>query len=100
MITKEQHERLKEYESYLHSSYYANYCRNMGTQRVLALDAIYKEIFGHDSRLTSGCSYCVLEDMKKLGKVFYEYKEEEEPQPQPVEENKEKPKRGRPAKNK
>lgn len=95
MITKEQHERLKEYESYLHSSYYANYCRNLGTQRVLALDAIYKEIFGHDSRLTSGCSYCVLEDMKKLGKVFYEYNN-----PQPTEENKEKPKRGRPAKNK
>ena len=79
-MTQELHDRLDKYERSLYTAYYLDYLRNLGQTAVNELDEIYEELFGHKSNLKNGCSYCVLQEVKKIGREYYAYqtpKEEE-----------------------
>lgn len=83
MITKEQYEKLKPYEDNLNTSFHADYCRNLGQNKVKVLDEIYRDIFGKASQLKSGCSFCVLESMKELAREYYHYVPQVQNEPKP-----------------
>lgn len=80
-MTQEQHEQLKKYEQQLTTAYKLDYLRNLGQTAVNDLDLIYQELFGHASKLKSGCPACVMQEVKKLAKEYFSYvppKQEEE----------------------
>ena len=80
-MTQEQYEQLKKYEQQLTTAYKLDYLRNLGQTAVNDLDLIYQELFGHASKLKSGCPACVMQEVKKLAKEYFEFvppKQEEE----------------------
>lgn len=80
-MTKEQHDRLSKYEQHFNTAYRLNYLRNLGREAVTELDEVYVELFGHSSKLKSGCSACVMSEVKRMAREYYDYQEPEE-QPQ------------------
>lgn len=82
MISREQFEKLAKYEQHLYTAVYGDYARNVTMEGFQVLDAIYKEVYGRDGGMTSGCGRCRLRGLKDLGRLYYEYKntvKEEEP---------------------
>ena len=80
-MTQEQYEQLKKYEQQLTTAYKLDYLRNLGQTAVNDLDLIYQGLFGHASKLKSGCPACVMQEVKKLAKEYFEFvppKQEEE----------------------
>lgn len=80
-MTQEQYEQLKKYEQQLTTAYKLDYLRNLGQVAVNDLDLIYQGLFGHASKLKSGCPACVMQEVKKLAKEYFSYvppKQEEE----------------------
>lgn len=80
-MTQEQYEKLKKYEQQLTTAYKLDYLRNLGQVAVNDLDLVYQELFGHTSKLKSGCPACVMQEVKKLAKEYFSYvppKQEEE----------------------
>ena len=68
-------ERLKPFEKILGNAYKANYVRVINSTQSKELDSIYQELFNQKSRIMNGCGHCVLSDIKRMGKEFFDFKE-------------------------
>lgn len=108
MINKDIYDKLVEYEHPLGTAYKANYVRALSTKALIDLDNIYQEMFNQKSRIRNGCGHCVLQDLRVMGKEYFDYKEnleqvenETEPVDVTISESEDKPKRkGRKVTNK
>lgn len=74
MIEKEIYEKLKPFETYLSSAYYANYFRQLRRNDQMELRVIYREIFGIEYTDSPNCNACILTLLKKIGKEYFTYK--------------------------
>lgn len=74
MIKKETYEKLKPFETYLSSAYYANYFRQLRRNDQMELRVIYREIFGIEYTDSPNCNACILTLLKKIGKEYFSYK--------------------------
>ena len=73
-MKQEQYKKLKEYEQHLTTALYCDYARNVTAKGFQTLNEVYKELFGKDSGLGSGCGKCHLKALKELAKEFFAYK--------------------------
>lgn len=73
-MKKEIYEKLKPFETYLSSAYYANYFRQLRRNDQMELRAIYRELFGVEYSDSPNCSACILTLLKKIGKEYFTYK--------------------------
>ncbi|MBQ3414532.1 MAG: hypothetical protein IJH39_04125 [Clostridia bacterium] len=85
-MTKEIYEELKEYEQPLGNAYKANYVRMLNNSVAGNLARIYEELYNQKSRILNGCGHCVLTDLKRMGKDFFEFQEALEKATQTVNE--------------
>lgn len=88
MITAKQYKKLLPYEYNFYCAVQLNFVRFNDRNDVKILDEIYKELIGDYSGFMSGCNRCVLTATKKLGKLFYEYKEAQDKKKQEKEKAK------------
>ena len=108
MINKDIYDKLVEYEHPLGTAYKANYVRALSSKALIDLDNLYQEMFNQKSRIRNGCGHCVLQDLRVMGKEYFDYKEnleqvesETEPVDVTISESEDKPKRkGRKVTNK
>lgn len=77
-MKEEIYERLKPYEKILANAYKANYVRVINSTQSKELDSIYQELFNQKSRIVTGCGHCVLSDIKRMGKEYFEHKDMEQ----------------------
>lgn len=77
MLTKEQYEKLLPYEHHFFTAINGDYARSVTTEGFQIINSVYKEIYGRDSGLVTGCNRCRLRGLKEIGKLFYEYKDAE-----------------------
>lgn len=79
VYTKELFERLTKYRGNMYSACYLDYARLNNYDDKKELAEIYKLHFKKDSGILSGCSRCLLRDLRELGKLYFqdekEYKE-------------------------
>ena len=73
-IKKENYEELKRVEHILYTACFCNFVRIANREDTNVLDRIYKETFHTDKGIVGGCSHCVYEACKKLGKLYFEDK--------------------------
>ena len=76
MINKEIYDKLVEYEHPLGTAYKANYVRALSSKALIDLDNLYQEMFNQKSRIRNGCGHCVLQDLRVMGKEYFDYKEQ------------------------
>ena len=81
----EQYKQLEPYEEHLYTSYKLDYYRNLSVKSQSDLALIFKEMYREESKIGKGCNSCVLKDLKRLGKDYFEYKNNNMPQPIPEE---------------
>lgn len=98
-MTREQYEILKKYERNITTATQSNYIRGMNSTALNELDGIYRQLFGVGSKIPTGCSHCVVTDLKRIGAEYFRYQKvlertEEEEVTNSISDNK--PKRGRP----
>lgn len=74
-MKQEQYKKLKDYEQHLATALYCDYARNVTQKGFEVLNAVYKDIFGKESGLGSGCGKCHLKALKELAKEYFNYKE-------------------------
>lgn len=74
-MTKQQYNKLQNYEEQFRTAIIGNYVRKMYKPNLTELDAIYTDMFKQESKLLSGCPKCVLSAMKKLGTEYFKYQE-------------------------
>ena len=74
-MTKEQFERLQEFEGSLYTAKAFSFVRGLDSVKRETLADIYKEVFQKESQIKSGCSSCVIKGLKELAFKYYEYKE-------------------------
>lgn len=72
-MTKEQYQILENYKIHLGTAFKANYYRGITSTELKELSSLYEEIFNEPSKLTNGCSHCILADLKRLGGEFFNY---------------------------
>lgn len=70
-----QYSILKEYEPQMTTALNGNYARALGSQSREKLAVVYKEIFNRDSGFISGCSSCILRNLKELAVPYFEFQE-------------------------
>lgn len=73
-MKQEQYKKLKDYEQHLATALYCDYARNVTQKGFDVLNAVYKEIFGKESGLGSGCGKCHLKALKELAKEYFAHK--------------------------
>ena len=72
MLTQEQRERLKPYETFLHTAYYGNYTTGIFRKDVLAIFEVYNEARKmHLTEANASCNGCVLEACRWLGMHYF-----------------------------
>ena len=72
-------EALKGYERSFKTALESGYARHFGSNQYNALNAIYERITGKKYSVNYGCSYCALQFIKALGKMYFdELKRQEE----------------------
>lgn len=76
MINKDIYDKLVEYEHPLGTAYKANYVRALSSKALIDLDNLYQEMFNQKSRIRNGCGHCVLQDLRVMGKEYFDYKEQ------------------------
>ena len=76
MINKEIYDKLVEYEHPLGTAYKANYVRALSSKALIDLDNLYQEMYHQSSRIRNGCGHCVLQDLRVMGKEYFDYKEQ------------------------
>ena len=73
-LTKEEYEYLSAFDYQLHTAVERNYTR-IDVRGVLAKMAeIYERVFKSKSKMVGGCNKCVLTDIKRLARVYFEDK--------------------------
>ena len=74
-MTIKQYSVLKQYEGQMSSAVNGNYARALGSTSREKLAVVYKELFGRDSGMLSGCGNCVLRNLKELAVPYFEFQE-------------------------
>lgn len=69
--TKELYDRLTKYRNSLYNAVYLDYTRLNSYDDKKEIAEIYKLHFKKDSGILSGCSRCLLRDMRELGKLYF-----------------------------
>lgn len=72
--SKEDYEKLKNIEDKLYTACYCQFVRLTNKEHILMADEIYKKVFHTSQGILGGCSHCVYEACKKLGKLYFEDK--------------------------
>lgn len=73
-------EILEHYESWFHSAIYSDYTRALWKSDFDVMLPIYVKWTGTTPNINYNCSKCKLNFVKRLGKLYYKYKEEYEKQ--------------------
>ena len=76
-MNKEQHDKLIKYESIFKTAIESNYYRSMGSRFAADFISMCHEL---NVYIKPSCPACVLNALKAMGKLYFDYKE-------PVEEN-------------
>lgn len=76
-MNKEQHDKLIKYEQIFHTAISSNYYRSMDSRFAADFISMCHEL---NVYIKPSCPACVLNALKTMGKLYFEYKE-------PVEEN-------------
>ena len=72
--SKEDYEFLKTIEDKLYTAVYCQFVRLSNRGDMVKADEIYRRVFHTDKGIIGGCSHCVYEACKKLGKLYFEDK--------------------------
>ena len=70
--TEEQIERLEKYRKTFETAVRSDFARNVGSIALRDIESVYDEALGTKYSYNSGCSVCVLQFLKKVGKPFLE----------------------------
>lgn len=70
--TEEIFNELTPYRVYLYTAVYGNYVRFKTVQEKKVLAEIYTKHFGKKSKIDNGCGGCTLNEMKQLGRLYFE----------------------------
>ena len=70
----EQYKYLEQLEESLGHAVNDNYFRVVNRQMLAELAKIYVDVFGGTTKILNGCSKCILTDIKRLGKAYFEDK--------------------------
>jgi len=70
----EQYKYLEQLEESLGHAVNDNYFRVVNRQMLSELAKIYVDVFGGTTKILNGCSKCILADIKRLGKAYFEDK--------------------------
>lgn len=73
---KEELDKLEKYESFFRTAISSDYCRALWKDDFDVLIPIYKKWTGEEMVSNMNCGACKLKFMKKLGKLYFKYKEE------------------------
>lgn len=73
-MTKELFEKLLPYEEKLHTAYYCDFVRLTDSRMKEELAKLYAEEFGDGGKILTGCNRCVINALKNLGKVYFNFK--------------------------
>lgn len=73
-------EILDHYESWFHSAIYSDYTRALWKSDFDVMLPIYVKWTGTTPNINYNCSKCKLNFVKRLGKLYYKYKEDYEKQ--------------------
>lgn len=76
--TQEDYEYMGKFEYHLNTAVNNNYCRIDSKVTLKAFADIYKRTLNKDSKLVTGCSHCVLKDIKTLANLYFSDKAEYE----------------------
>ena len=74
MINKSTYNKLKKYEVHLRRGFKGGYVYGLYQNEFDELYEIYKQL-GGKSKLKYSCSSCILQLLKFLGKLYYEFDE-------------------------
>ena len=65
--------KLKPYETNLHTALYQDYSRNLPTSALNIIEqVVFDEIPGWNKRTNMSCSHCVLRLLKAAGKLYFQ----------------------------
>ena len=65
-------EILEKYDKQFRQIRDSNFCRLPGSTALKELDEVYRNVFGHSSRLLNGCSGCIYASLKELAKHYFD----------------------------
>lgn len=68
--TREQVQRLEKYRKYFETAVNSGFARNVGSIALKEIEEIYDEALKSHYQYNSGCSYCVLSYLKRVGEPF------------------------------
>ena len=68
--TEKQIERLEKYRKTFETAVRSDFARNVGSIALRDIESVYDEALGTKYSYNSGCSVCVLQFLKKVGKPF------------------------------
>ena len=74
MMTDEQFNILAQYEHNYETALKANYSRYPGREGVDQMFNTYRDITGSRNNINRSCSVCILNLVKKVGKLYFEEK--------------------------
>lgn len=80
-INKTQFEALEKYEQYFLTALRSNYPRSPGRRGLQEMHAILREIEPTTPALNTTCGTCILRVLKKVGTLYFDYKEAHQPAP-------------------
>lgn len=75
-MTQEQFERLTPYSGVMHNALYLSYARVGDAEMMKTLNEVSKEIW--NIPIEGGCSHCLMNHIKRVGKAYFDYKKTEE----------------------
>ena len=75
-FTKEQLEFLSVYEDRFHTAIHLNYYRNVTNAALNKIANVYDEATGTKTNRNFGCSACIMNYLREVGKLYFKDKEE------------------------
>ena len=77
-LTEEQYRSLEQYEQNMRTALRSSYARNPGRIALLGIQDIYNDVAKVNNRINVGCSVCILNLLKDVGRIYFADKEERE----------------------
>lgn len=77
-MTDKQFETLSRYDGVLYTATYCQFARVQTTADLEAINKVWREIYGTNSRLLNSCQRCVLRDLKTIGELYFKEKKARE----------------------
>ena len=75
-LTEEQYRLLERYEQNMRTALRSGYARNPGRLALLVIQDIYNDVAKVNNRINVGCSVCILNLLKDVGRIYFADKEE------------------------